>query len=819
MCALSEEKTMTKSLLQNLKTYKWIHLYITVWNRIQNILKNIVHRYTSLSPRWKGWSKVVFAIVSVYLLLKITAWVIPLPNDALFRPSSTLIFDRSGKLLNAYLSEDDTWRIRTSLGQISPYLQQSLLGFEDRWFYFHPGVNPLALARALRQNIKLSHIVSGGSTVTMQIARMMEPKQRNYGNKFYEILRAFQLELRYSKRQLLEIYFNIAPYGGNIEGVAAASWLYFGKEPSELSLSEAALLTAIPNSPNIYRPNLDFKKSLRARNRVLERLVKQGTISRSAFQEAVHEEIPECWQQLPHKAPHFCCELHLDFPDKPRLYSTLNYRYQAVAEDLLRIHLRSLKNEGISNGAIVIIDNTRHEILAMVGSGDFNDYFNQGQVNGALAPRSPGSALKPFIYAMAIQKGFITPAHYVEDVPTDFSGYAPENYDRTFSGILSAREALERSLNLPAVELEHQLGQEGLYSLLKQVGVSTLRSRKNYGLSIAIGGCEVNLLDLTTLYSSLASDGQYFKPRQFIGDPESTGIRLFDPGTAFIITDILTGLRRPDLPTCWEFTSLPQVAWKTGTSYGHRDALSIGYNPQFTVGVWLGNFSGEGARNLVGAEVAAPILFEIMNYLNRGKQIQWFEKPENVGTREVCSLSGELPGPNCPQVVNELYLVNRVSDKICSMHQAVQVDNRSGYRLPPDYAGKGPTHIQSFIQWPPRVFSWMENNGAKIDRLPPLLPDWQGLLPGSPPIIRSPSMDCQYRLREGIPLEYQKICCEASVSNDVQKVFWFIDGSLLGIARPGERMFYNPKVGRHRVVCQDDLGRSTSFTLMIEKAD
>ncbi len=809
----------TKTILHNLKIYRWIALYKLPGNRMNGFIKNMSGHYHSLSPGWKGWSRAVFIITALYLLLKITAWVIPLPDEALFRPSSTLVFDRSGQLLNAYLSEDDMWRIRTSLSQISPYLQQSLLGFEDRWFYFHPGVNPLALVRALRQNIQSRHIISGGSTLTMQIARMMEPKKRNYGNKFLEIFRAFQLELRYSKRQLLEIYFNIAPYGGNIEGVAAAAWLYFGKEPSQLSLSEAALLTVIPNSPNIYRPNLDYKKSLRARNRVLEQLLKRRIISKSSFREAIHEEIPECWQKLPHKAPHFCCELHLDFPDKPRIYSTLDYRYQAVAEDLLSIHLNSLKNEGITNGAIVILDNTRHEVLAMVGSGDFNDYFHQGQVNGALAPRSPGSALKPFIYAMAIQKGLITPAHYLEDVPTDFSGYAPENYDRTFTGIVSAREALERSLNLPAVDLEHKLGDEGLYSLLKQVGVFSLRSRKNYGLSIAIGGCEVNLLDLSALYSSLANGGQYYKPRQLSDDPQSNGIRLFHPGTAYIITDILTGLRRPDLPTCWEFTSLPQVAWKTGTSYGHRDALSIGYNPRFTVGVWLGNFSGEGARNLVGAEVAAPILFEIMNYLCRGKQIQWFERPENVGSREVCSLSGELPGPNCPQTVNEFYLIDRTSDKVCSMHQSIQVDNRTGYRLPPDYAGTQPSHAQSFVQLPPRVFSWMESNGAKIDRLPPLLPEWQGLLPGSPPIIRSPSLDCQYRLREGIPIGYQKICCEASVSNDVQKVFWFIDGALLGVAKPGERLFYTPKVGRHRVVCQDNLGRSTLFTLVIEKAD
>ena len=435
--------------------------------------------------------------------------------------------------------------------------------------------------------------------------------------------------------------------------MAAAAWLYFGKEPSQLSLSEAALLTAIPNSPNAYRPNVNPRNARNARNLVLKRLLSLGRISPKAYDEAAHEEMAASWQDWPRIAPHFCRDIYLKYIDV-RIYSTLDRKIQATAEDLLRIHLESLKPEGISNGAIVALDNVSHEVLAMVGSADFNDRYHDGQVNGALAPRSSGSALKPFIYALSFEKGLISPAHYLEDVPTDFSGYAPENFDRGFSGIVQARAALERSLNLPAVELEQILGENGLYSLLKRAGTSSLRSKKHYGLSIAIGGCEVNLLDLTALYSCLACGGQYVKPRQSKQAPETAPVQLFDPGTAYIITDILTGLRRPDLPTCWEYTSLPQVAWKTGTSYGHRDAWSIGYNPHYTVGVWLGNFSGEGARNLIGAEVAAPILFELMNYICRGRQIPWFSRPDSVSSRAVCSVSGHLPGPTCPHLISDL---------------------------------------------------------------------------------------------------------------------------------------------------------------------
>lgn len=801
-------------------------LLISYWVKANDLAHGLWMRWKSRLPivpqRLRKPVNICGIVLGVYLFLKALAWIIPLPQDALWRPSSTLIFDRERQLMQAFISEDDMWRIQTPLSGISPYLKRSLLGFEDRWFYFHPGVNPLALGRALVQNIAHRRIVSGGSTITMQIARMMEPKQRNLGNKLWEILRAFQLELRYSKRRLLEIYFNIAPYGGNIEGVAAASWLYFGKEPSQLSLGEAALLTAIPNSPNAFRPDVNLRHALQGRNLVLRKLHRTGVITKAEYDEASNEQPAEIRPELPKTAPHFCRDLYLNTYGETRVYSTLNRRIQNTAEDLLRLHLNSLQNEAITNGAIVVLDNRSHEILAMVGSGDFNDRLHDGQVNATLARRSPGSALKPFIYAQSMETGLVSPAHYLEDVPTDFSGYAPENYDRTFCGVVSARAALERSLNLPAIGLEQQLENGstnlGLYTLLRKAGV-TMRSRDHYGLSIAIGGCEVSLLDVTALYSAMANGGEYTKPRWLLSGREAAPIKLFDAGTAYIITDILTGLRRPDLPTCWEFTSLPQIAWKTGTSYGHRDAWSIGYNPRYTVGVWLGNFSGEGAPGLIGAEAAAPILFELMNSICRGQQIRWFKAPDSVDWRQVCSISGQPAGPYCPTAISEIYLPDRSPDKECQFHQAIQIDDLTGLRLPPDYAGERKSHTKVYLQWPARVGSWMEASGSPPERIPQLLPGWQGLLPGASPVIRSPSQDCQYRLREGIDRTYQKICLEASAGSDVHRLYWFIDGELLGTVKPGERLFYLPVPGRHRLVCQDDFGRSTEMPLVIERAE
>lgn len=758
-------------------------------------------------------------ILAAYLALKALAWLVPLPDRAIDRPTSTLVFARDGQLLHSFISQDDMWRIRTPLEQVSPQLQAALLGFEDRWFYLHPGVNPVSIGRALIQNARAGRIVSGGSTITMQIARMMEPKPRTVINKSVEMLRAFQLELRYSKRRLLEIYFNIAPYGGNIEGVAAASWLYFGKEPSGLSLGEAALLVALPNSPNMCRPDTNPTRARSARDHVLRRLWDVGVIDGEAYRVATGEGMTPGRRSQPRNAPHFCRDLARRFPGESRLYSTIDTRAQDTAEDLLRKHLSTLRGKGISNGAVVVIDNRRHEVAAMVGSGDFNDTPGQGQVNGALALRSPGSALKPFVYARAMGRGLVSPAHYLEDVPSDFAGYSPENFDRTYNGLITVRSALERSLNVPAVWLERELGGKDLYDLLRHAGVAGLRSRGEYGLSIAIGGCEITLLDLTALYSCLASGGRYVRPRQAKNELKQAAKPLLDPGASFLVTDVLTGLNRPDLPSCWEFTSLPRVAWKTGTSYGRRDAWSVGYNPRYTVGVWLGNFTGVGARDLVGAEAATPVLFDILSSLCRGQQIPWFRQPSSVGTRSVCALSGQVPGPFCPTTVEELYLVDRSPVTACRLHCSVQIDDQTGCRLPPHYPGDRPSHALVYIQFPARVGTWLEATGRQIERLPPLLPGWQGLTPGEAPIIRSPSEGCEYRLREGIPPQYQKICLEASVAGDAAKLFWFLDGTLVGSVKPGGRLFIVPVAGNHRLVCQDDLGRSSGLTLVVKEEE
>jgi penicillin-binding protein 1C len=762
------------------------------------------------------WRVGVYLLLS-FMLFKLTMFLIPLPGYMLFRPSSTLVFDGKGRLLRAFTSSDDMWRVRTSLQDISPVLRKFQLAYEDRWFYWHPGVNPLALVRAAGQNLARRRIVSGGSTLTMQIARMMEPKGRTWWNKGIEVLRSIQLEQRFSKRKLLEIYYNIAPYGGNIEGVAAAAWLYFGKEPSQLSFGEAALLTALPNSPTRLRPDLYPQRAGKARDKVLGIVYRRGLITKAEYREALAETLPSKRQGLPLNAPHFALEMLRNYPGDARIYSTLNRRLQLMVEDLLQSHIRQLRNDQISNGAVVVIDNRTHELLAAAGSASFFDAAASGQVNGYLAPRSPGSALKPFIYALGFDQGVISPRHYLEDVPIDFrGGYSPENYDRKFNGIVSAKEALERSLNVPAINLLRMLDDYGLYPLLRKAGFSTIAPEDHYGLAIALGGCEVNLLELTALYSALANRGEYRLPRMRRDQTEREAIRLFSPGAAYLVTEILTEVARPDLPACWEFTSLPRIAWKTGTSYGHRDAWSIGYNTRFTVGVWVGNFSGEGKPGIIGAEAAAPLLFDIFNKVG-GNSAAWFRPPASVGTRQVCAVSGQIAGRYCETVVTEHYLIDHSPEQECPFHQAYLVDAQTGYRLPPHYGTARRTVEKTYLKWPPRVVAWMEGNGVPVERIPGLLPEWQQLLPGQAPVIRSPSPNYVYQLREGVSEAYQKICLEAAAANDVHKLYWFVDGKLAGTVRPGAKLFYPPVAGEHQVVCQDDQGRSSRVKLVIEE--
>ena len=813
------------------------------------------------------------------LVFLIANGVFPLPMEKLHPPSSTVVLDRHGEWLRVFTASDGSWRIpEPSLAEISPKLRTAVLTYEDRWFYYHFGINPFSIAQALVTNIKAGRVVRGGSTITMQVARMMEPKPRTIRNKAIETFRALQLEIRYSKDEILTLYFNMAPYGGNIVGSTAASRIYFNKPQNRLSLGEAALLAAIPNSPTLLRPDLHHANAVRAREKVLRRMVTFGKISKGELREAVSEPIPTARFPMPFSAPHLTRLLKRSHSEPAfassapshslhshgesaspagiwdnRIHSTIDGRIQKLGERILRESLHPLRREGISTGSIIVMDTKSREVLALVGSYGFFDQAGKGQVDGTNARRSPGSTLKPFIYGLAIDRGLITPESLLNDVPIDYSGYKPANYDGEYRGYVTASEALAHSLNVPAVNLYARLGNDGIYSFLRNAGVSKLSESKGYyGLSLILGGCELTLLELTTLYAGLANSGEFAKYRLIMNpaknragqgnsgrvallafmslNPTFQGVdipasipksrmqakRLLSREACYILTEMLTEVRRPDLPAAYEAsTNLPKIAWKTGTSYGHKDAWSIGYTPEFTIGVWVGNFNGAGVSSLVGSEVAGPILFSLFTALTTPATNRWFTRLGRVNTREVCSLSGLLPSSHCPTSKFDYYIPSVSPNTECSIHKGIYIDEGTGTTLC-SHCRVGRTYRHAvFEEWPVAIGTWLKRNGFAIPEMPAHFSACTGLVAGHSPIVISPSENSEYHIRSGIPLENQKISLQASVSNRTKQIFWFFDGQLIFSGDPAEKVFLKPVAGKHRLTCVDDEGRSTSQALVI----
>ena len=817
------------------------------------ILQKLIKNFLLLFIPWKVKNKkigsiiiylisfIIYSAIFLFLFFIISKIFFPLPMYSLNPIPSTIILDRNGRILRVFTAPDGMWRIPANINDVSPNLRMALINYEDRWFKYHLGINPISLIRAGITNLKAGKIVCGGSTITMQVARMMEPKPRTIKSKIIEMIRAIQLELSYSKDEILSFYFNMAPYGSNIVGSSSASYLYFNKDQKDLSLGESALLAVIPNSPTILRPDAgvrDEKGELlikKARDKVLERLLKNKKITQQQFNEAISEPIPTKRYPFPFFAPQLTWKLKEMYPDVNKIVSTLDRDIQILSRNILRKHLDKLKKNDITNGAIVVMDTKTRDVLAMLGSADFFDERSSGQVNGAMAPRSPGSALKPFVYALALDRGIISVESIMSDVPVDYSGYRPENYDEKFRGAVTMREALIHSLNVPAVNLSAKLGEDGIYEFLTEAGISTLtKPEEHYGLSLILGGCDVTLLDMTNLYSGLANMGN-FGPYKLLLESSAIGSktlkrkepvpshqdktisrRLLREGTAYIITELLSEVERPDLPTCWESAiNLPKVAWKTGTSYGHKDAWSIGYSPKYTIGVWVGNFDGTGSPAIVGAETAGPILFDLFNAIAGMDNNTWYVKPSEVEDREVCSLSGMPLSPYCRHSKHELYIPGISPNQQCTLHRAIAIDKETGTRLCP-YCRIGRDYeTRIFVVWPPEIATWLERNGISVDRLPPHYPGCSQVAAGNGPIIHSPSADSEYIIRKDVDIEYQKILLEASISNDSRNIYWFLDSKLIFNGAPTEKVFITPTPGKHKLVCMDDEGRVTEMIFKI----
>jgi len=757
-------------------------------------------------------------MAGLWLLWSATLFWWPPPEPHAVKPAGVRVLDREGRLLRGYLSPDQKRRWTLALSEISPELVTAVLQHEDRRFFRHPGVDPVAVLRTAWTNLRAGRVTGGASTLTMQLARLVEPRPRSVGYKLFQMWRALQYEAIYSKEEILAYYLNLAPYGGNVEGVGAAAQVYFGKSARELSRSEAVLLAVLPQAPGRRDPVSHPDAARAARDRLARRLLERGVIEREQVLEVVSSPLGVRTRRPPFVAPHFCRWTRKRHPNRTSVVTTLDLDLQLRAQELVTARVRELRPLGVSQGAAVILDAGTAEVLAMVGSADFADDEHAGQVNGALARRSPGSTLKPFVYALAFDRGLATPLSLLEDVPLRFSDYTPDNYDERFRGVVTASRALRTSLNVPAVAMAAALEQErrgGLYEFLQDAGsVSLDRPAGHYGLSLVLGGGDLSLLELASLYGLLARQGTVRPVRDL--RPVATGQqidgpRLLSAESAWMTSHELAGVERPDPETRWRGAvgSLP-VAWKTGTSYGHRDAWSIGLAGRFVVAVWLGNFDGSGSPHLVGSTAAAPLLFTLIENLPEAGTGRWHLRPAGLLARPVCALSGAIPGPHCRDTVIADFIPGVSPAGLCQVHRRIQLDSGSGLAVCSRcrIAGNWTTRIVEW--WPPRVATYLNRGGLVAESLPPHNPGCSELGGGEAPIIVSPAPDAEIHLRRGVPLADQAIALRASVNASSSEVFWFVDGDLVGSTRPGGTVFLNPERGRHRLTVVDDAGRSAA---------
>ena len=755
--------------------------------------------------KWLGVG--VLAAIVIFFIL---SWIFPLPDKIEY---STIITDSKGEVINAYLTKDQKWRMKTELNEISPLLRKTIIAKEDKYFYSHPGINPVAMVKAFFKNVFRMKTASGASTITMQVARALEHRKRNIGSKIIETFRAFQLELKYSKREILQMYLNLVPYGGNIEGVKSASILYFNKNPDHLSLAEITALSIIPNRPSSLVIGKNNHLIIQERNKWLKRFADENVFSKKETEDAAAEPLTASRATVPHFLPHLSYKLKMR--GEVIVPTNIIMNTQIKTEKLVEDYVRTLRLKNIKNAAVVVINNKTHKVITYVGSCDFHDTTDGGQVNGAAAIREPGSTLKPLLYGLCIDEGLETPKMVVTDVGVNYSGYAPENYDKKFNGYVTVEYALEHSLNIPAVKSLGLLGKDKLILKLANCDFKQVKKDQNkLGLSMILGGCGATLEELTGLFSAFANDGIYIAPSYTQNDTNQVPKKIISAAADYMITDILSRVNRPDFPLNWQATEhMPKIAWKTGTSYGRRDAWSIGYNKNYTIGVWVGNFSGVGVADLSGGNVATPLLFKIFNTVDYDSDAGWFDLPDDCEQRKVCSETGLLPTDHCSNIVMDYFIPMISSTKQCDNWEETMVsaDEKISYckNCVPDAGYKK----KWYRMIDPEMQAWMEENKMVYEKMPPHNPNCEKIFKEGVPVITSPNNNTEYLINKKDREPLQLTC---KTSNDVTKVYWYINNKFYKASSAAEKQFFVPDEGPVKISCTDDKGRNKNIWITVK---
>ncbi|GHT72596.1 penicillin-binding protein 1C [Bacteroidia bacterium] len=765
---------------------------------------------------------------AAFALLLLAGYLCLLCGQLFDVPYSTVLEDSEGTLLGAKTAADGQWRF-PPCREVPPKVAQALVEFEDRRFAYHPGVDVCAIVRAAVHNIRAGKVVEGGSTIHTQVIRLMRKnKPRTFVEKVVEAVLATRLEIKLSKKEILALYASHAPFGGNVVGIDAAAWRYFGRSAQQLSWAEAAMLAVLPNSPSIIHPAKNRTLLLNKRNKLLDKLFAKRLLSEEDLALAKSEPLPQKPLPLPMLAPHLLNTLTATHAE-PRLQVTLNAALQQAVTQIVNAYISNYQSNRICNAAAVIMEVESGKVLAYVGNAlDLNDEAHGSNVDIVQAYRSTGSILKPFLYAAMLSDGVILPRTLVPDYPFYTTGFAPSNFSKTFDGAVPAREALARSLNVPAVRMLRSYSTEKLHHLLKQLGMSSLAMPPDhYGLSLVLGGAEVNLWTITGMYAYLARMLNHYAPLSDFYDVNDlhapiilTKNLLHKPkprlephaplsaAAVWATIDALEEVNRPEEEATWSsFSSGRRVAWKTGTSYGHRDAWAVGITPQYAIGVWVGNASGEGRPMLTGVNYAAPILFDLFRLVpNNGR---WFDVPYDDMVREaVCRQSGHRASAVCTEVDTLWLPAQGAATAVCPYHTLLNLDAAGQFRVNSSCYAVSDMQQRAWFVLPPAQEYYYKQRHHTYQPLPPLHPHC-ATADGQRPIdIIYPVDNTTILLPRQLDGAEGLSIFRAAHRNEQATLFWHIDNEYVGATQGTHRLALHPAVGAHTLTLVDHEGHS-----------
>ena len=766
-------------------------------------------------------------IISIVVVL----YVFCLPKELFTKPTSTVIVSTEGELLGALIAKDGQWRFPQN-HEVPEKFEKCVINFEDEYFYWHPGFNPISIGKAIWQNYKAKEVVRGGSTITQQVIRLSRNgTPRTYFEKIKELVLASRLEFRASKNEILSYWASNAPFGGNVVGLEAASWRYYNREPSQLSWAESATLAVLPNAPRLIYPGKNQQKLLTKRNRLLKKLLAKEIIDSLTFRLSILEELPQKAFPIPQIAPHLLQKVH---KEKPGKYTTtsLQKSLQISSNEIVKNYYLALKENQIHNIGVLILDVKTKKVLSYVGNTP-TSIEHQKDVDVIDKPRSTGSILKPFLYASLLDSGDLLPEAMVADVPTNYGSYQPENFNKKYAGAITAKLALAQSLNVPTVRMLQRFGLDKFHDYLMRLQLKDIKENPNYyGLTLALGGAESNLWDLCKSYANMAATVNHFSENSstyFSNEFQSPSYysnanldlgetsfekNVFDGASIYLTFESMKEVIRPDSEGNWEFfEASKQIAWKTGTSFGFRDAWAIGVTRDYVVGVWVGNADGEGRPGLVGVQAAAPILFDLFEKLPNS---EWFDAPyDEMIEIDICSKSGYRASMICDNKKKSYVQKSGLKTKPCPFHKLINVDASENYQVNSSCESVSNIKQKSWFVLPPLMEFYYKQQNPFYKPLPSFKEGCVGEVLDEMKFIY-PTQASTIFLPTDFDDKKNELVLKVAHSNKEANLYWYCNNEFKGKTTERHELALELEPGEYLITVTDDFGNEIRRRIEIQ---